>query len=766
LSNATRFGGTGLLPLSRFLLVLTLLLTVATATRAELLPPVKLHPQVCDSNLFVLAWDHSPGWYWPTLDSLGASRWWVYFASPADLEVHDCRIATYGGSGESVTINLIYLGNTEAQVDTLLCGYLEEGYEVIPFPEPTAIPAGESFRIEVVYEHYFGPPYMTADNDGNGNDTSWMQNSLSQQPIQLFDRDLCIRVGVTFDGDDPLAPTLQLSPLPLVWEGNGHPVTFSSRITDHSPLASVELEILADGAPAAVYDLDPNLLPLSTAVLSDFDWLTTVDYQLALTAVDAFSNTGRDTTDLFNLPADWPDPEQVTSGARFADYYTGADPVNSTGGALAVRLTCDNSDLLAFQPRSARVRLLGEQPFTFCITPDAGGQPAPMAGGSYPQDLNWSYMSVVDPGPPPDTGLARWVKIEFASTGEADTLFLAGEPFWAVLLYPEEDPPDTPENSFGCDSVALAGSSWRFSTSAWEFREMETGNLLLEVIGEGASCYDIYSDSLLYEEFEGGQPLCWVNSYPDTNTVGWEFGATATTWFTPDYRTAYAFKNSDLHYNDVIQDTLLTPYLSLDVNAQLAFLSWLRLHDMADISSARVIWRQDSEQFGDAQLITQEATSDWDSIYVYPTAWRQEAIQLANPEGSLLQIGFVYAANNPGEGCYGWAIDSVCVTDTSGFTLYRWEGEWVKSFEVSPAFPNPFNPATTIAFRLQEPDRVTARVYDLLGREVRLLLEDVLLEGEQELRFDATGLASGIYFVRFQTRTNQSNVIRKALYLK
>ena len=44
--------------------------------------------------------------------------------------------------------------------------------------------------------------------------------------------------------------------------------------------------------------------------------------------------------------------------------------------------------------------------------------------------------------------------------------------------------------------------SWRFSTSSWQFEPMTNGNLLVEVLGTGSNCSNLFSDSLLYEEFE------------------------------------------------------------------------------------------------------------------------------------------------------------------------------------------------------------------------------------------------------------------------
>jgi hypothetical protein len=64
-------------------------------------------------------------------------------------------------------------------------------------------------------------------------------------------------------------------------------------------------------------------------------------------------------------------------------------------------------------------------------------------------------------------------------------------------------------------------------------------------------------------------------------------------------------------------------------------------------------------------------------------------------------------------------------------------------------YPNPFNPTTTIAFDLAEEALVTLKVYNMLGQEIAILIDNELYDaGEDEVDFDATGLPSGVYFYR------------------
>lgn len=66
-------------------------------------------------------------------------------------------------------------------------------------------------------------------------------------------------------------------------------------------------------------------------------------------------------------------------------------------------------------------------------------------------------------------------------------------------------------------------------------------------------------------------------------------------------------------------------------------------------------------------------------------------------------------------------------------------------------FPNPFNPSTVIGYQLSGAGNVTLKVYDLLGREVATLVNERKAAGAYSVRFDGSGLASGIYFYRLQS---------------
>ena len=79
-------------------------------------------------------------------------------------------------------------------------------------------------------------------------------------------------------------------------------------------------------------------------------------------------------------------------------------------------------------------------------------------------------------------------------------------------------------------------------------------------------------------------------------------------------------------------------------------------------------------------------------------------------------------------------------------------------------YPNPFNPATTVSYTVASRGPVNISVHDVLGNEVATLVNRVQTPGTYEVRFDGTGLSSGIYFCTMRAPSFQST--RKLLLLK
>ena len=96
-------------------------------------------------------------------------------------------------------------------------------------------------------------------------------------------------------------------------------------------------------------------------------------------------------------------------------------------------------------------------------------------------------------------------------------------------------------------------------------------------------------------------------------------------------------------------------------------------------------------------------------------------------------------------GVYGGTFTNVSNSDISHPT----------SFKLLQAYPNPFNPSTTICYVLKDPGRIKLSVFDILGREVKLLVNGYSAAGEHTAVFTPdNSSSSGIYLVQLQQGEN------------
>jgi hypothetical protein len=161
------------------------------------------------------------------------------------------------------------------------------------------------------------------------------------------------------------------------------------------------------------------------------------------------------------------------------------------------------------------------------------------------------------------------------------------------------------------------------------------------------------------------------------------------------------------------------------------------------------------------------------------------AIVAAFSQGFPVRGAGVYYTSNGGTTWTKFGLDSIIVTqlvsygDTT-FALTKDRGMYIltkgtatvvreeplaeKSFYLSQNYPNPFNPSTQFRFSILESGPVRLTVFDVLGREVAVPVHQSLAAGQYGVTFNASGLASGVYFYRLEA--GHSIEVKRMLVLK
>ena len=88
----------------------------------------------------------------------------------------------------------------------------------------------------------------------------------------------------------------------------------------------------------------------------------------------------------------------------------------------------------------------------------------------------------------------------------------------------------------------------------------------------------------------------------------------------------------------------------------------------------------------------------------------------------------------------------------------------IPSYYLQQNYPNPFNPSTQIKFTIPAESHVTLKVYNLLGNEVAVLVDEQKPEGSYDVKFNASSLSSGIYIYRLQT--DYFTITKKMTFIK
>ncbi len=118
---------------------------------------------------------------------------------------------------------------------------------------------------------------------------------------------------------------------------------------------------------------------------------------------------------------------------------------------------------------------------------------------------------------------------------------------------------------------------------------------------------------------------------------------------------------------------------------------------------------------------------------------------------------------------YGWAVGEnglILRTTDAGAVWVEDESDnsLPAEFVLEQNYPNPFNPNTVISYQLPVNSDVLLKVFDVLGKEIATLVDEYKTAGRYEIEFDASRLASGIYF--YQLKAGDYTAVKKMILLR
>ena len=129
------------------------------------------------------------------------------------------------------------------------------------------------------------------------------------------------------------------------------------------------------------------------------------------------------------------------------------------------------------------------------------------------------------------------------------------------------------------------------------------------------------------------------------------------------------------------------------------------------------------------------------------TSWAQKTV--TGVTDNLRALSFVSGGQT------GWVVGSNGTVAQWSGTLFvsveeKHPAELPSSCKLSQNYPNPFNPTTQIRYRISDIGYLKLSVFDILGREVAVLVNEKKAPGSYEVKFDGSNLASGVYLYRLK----------------
>jgi PKD repeat protein len=135
-----------------------------------------------------------------------------------------------------------------------------------------------------------------------------------------------------------------------------------------------------------------------------------------------------------------------------------------------------------------------------------------------------------------------------------------------------------------------------------------------------------------------------------------------------------------------------------------------------------------------------------------------------NPQNIIYNTPGIYEVSLIATNSFGSdTLINSCYIEVEQTTYAEDEIDLFDEFKLFQNYPNPFNPKTTISWQQPIESKVTIKIFDVLGKEIKTILDEEMNSGSNQIDFDGDWLPSGVYF--YQITAGNFSQIRKMLLL-
>ena len=180
---------------------------------------------------------------------------------------------------------------------------------------------------------------------------------------------------------------------------------------------------------------------------------------------------------------------------------------------------------------------------------------------------------------------------------------------------------------------------------------------------------------------------------------------------------------------------------------------WLAHPDEEMRQTARIVLMGDALQLADydktvtlAEAVLENSSAEHEQELAYRALFLVDLME-GNYQSAASYLTYI---PDKGSGNHRKHLEALLPTNLDHFDRSNEEAERLSDVVSISNYPNPFNPTTVIGYQLPVSSVVQLSVYDILGREVSVLVNGEMSAGTHQATFDGRNLASGIYLYRLQ----------------